>query len=258
VEWRELAGCWTLVPSQPLAVVHFLGGAFVAAAPQLTYRWLLEQLAAAGYAIVATPFSNASLDHGQLARDALNRFETAFARLQATPPFAGRSLPVYGLGHSMGCKLHLLIGCLNAVTRAGNIFMAYNNYPARRAIPLLDRLDLAPVTAFEFVPSPAETLEVARADYAIRRTLLVRFRNDEIDQTLQLLPVLKARPDSLASAVVLPGNHTTPCSQDFDWQTGDTFTPVDGIAQWVKQEFSRDLKRLQQELLRWLDPAGAL
>jgi len=49
-DWTEVEGNWILRPLQgaATAVVHFLGGAFVGAAPQLTYRLLLESLAARG------------------------------------------------------------------------------------------------------------------------------------------------------------------------------------------------------------------
>lgn len=40
-------GAWVLRPrnSKAIAVVHFIGGIFVGAAPQLTYRFFLERLA---------------------------------------------------------------------------------------------------------------------------------------------------------------------------------------------------------------------
>ncbi len=44
---REVEGAWVLSPPNnraPEAVVHFLGGAFVGAAPQLSYRLFLEAL----------------------------------------------------------------------------------------------------------------------------------------------------------------------------------------------------------------------
>lgn len=40
----------------PRGIVHFLGGAFVGAAPQVAYGALLKKLAAAGYVVIATPF----------------------------------------------------------------------------------------------------------------------------------------------------------------------------------------------------------
>ena len=50
-DWQEMEGCWVLRPPNGLAassVVYFLGGAFVGAAPQITYRLFLELLAAQG------------------------------------------------------------------------------------------------------------------------------------------------------------------------------------------------------------------
>lgn len=38
-------------------------------------------------------------------------------------------LPVFGVGHSLGCLVHLLICSRYAVQRAGNVFMSYNDKP---------------------------------------------------------------------------------------------------------------------------------
>ncbi|MGK7890849.1 MAG: DUF1350 family protein [Leptolyngbyaceae cyanobacterium] len=146
MEWQEIAGNWILIPRQPVAIVHFLGGAFVAAAPQLTYRWLLEQLAKQQYAIVATPLGSAfgrdAFDHSAIARNSLSRFESALDYLQRRRLVAP-DLPIYGLGHSLGSKLHLLNSSLFDVDRAGNILMAFNNYPAKRAIPFYEQVSQA-------------------------------------------------------------------------------------------------------------------
>ena len=49
-DWQKVEDCWVLGPPKeagpPEAVVMFVGGAFVGAAPQVTYRLLLEKLAA--------------------------------------------------------------------------------------------------------------------------------------------------------------------------------------------------------------------
>ena len=146
MEWEEIAGNWLLVPRHPIAIIHFLGGAFVSAAPQLTYRWLLEQLAKQGYAIIATPFDSAfnrhSFDHGAIARSTLLRLESALEYMQDRR-LCDKELPIYGLGHSLGCKLHLLNNSLFDAERAGNILMAFNNYPAKRAIPFYDQVSQA-------------------------------------------------------------------------------------------------------------------
>jgi len=48
MDWQEISGNWVLIPRHPILYIS-LGA--LAAAPQLTYRWLLEQLAAQGYAL---------------------------------------------------------------------------------------------------------------------------------------------------------------------------------------------------------------
>ncbi|MBE9128039.1 MULTISPECIES: DUF1350 family protein [unclassified Coleofasciculus] len=265
MDWQELYGSWVLIPPRPTGIVHFLGGAFVATAPQLTYRWLLEQLGRQGYAVIATPFIN-TFDHVAIAREVLNRFETTLDRLQATTVLSKKYLPIYGVGHSMGCKLHLLIGSLFSVERAGNILISFNNYPAKRAIPFLEQLNVQERLAFlkqfnitpafdvEFTPSPLETNELIAERYEVRRNLLIKFTNDEIDQTVSLTPILQQRFPGMVAMQTLPGNHLTPLGQDINWTTGDVFTPWDAIGQWFKQEAYRDLNLLKREIIRWLNP----
>ncbi|NET58727.1 MAG: DUF1350 domain-containing protein [Symploca sp. SIO2E6] len=255
MDWQEISSSWALIPPRPIGIVHFLGGAFIAAAPQVTYRSLLEQLGSQGYAVIATPFLN-TLDHAAIARDVLNSFETTLYRLQASNRLRQQYLPIYGVGHSMGCKLHLLIGSLFSVERAGNILISFNNYPAKRAIPFLDQLNINPVFDFdvEFTPSPRQTNELIAENYQIRRNLLIRFIDDEIDQTLSLTPVLQQRFPNMVTAQKLPGNHLTPLGQDISWQPGEVFTPFDAVGQWIKQGLSKDLNQLKREIIRWLNP----
>ncbi|MGF1489856.1 MAG: DUF1350 family protein [Prochloraceae cyanobacterium] len=258
MDWQDLSGNSILIPSQePRAIVHFLGGAFVGTLPNLSYRWLLEQLGQQGYVIIATPFIN-TFDHITIARDVLNRFESILDRLKASGSIAREYLPIYGMGHSMGCKLHLLIGSLFNVDRAGNILVSFNNYPASRAIPFGEQLKIDRTLNLEFSPTPTETNDLILKSYQTRRNLLVRFDNDDIDQTASLNPILQQRFPEMVSILTLPGTHLTPLSQDLKWQPGEIFTPLDAIGQWLKQEFSRDLIRLNKEVIRWLDPVSAI
>lgn len=265
MEWQEISGNWVLIPPQPIGIIHFLGGAFVATAPQLTYRFLLEQLGKQGYIIVATPFLN-TLDHKAIAVSVLNRFESIMERLQKSAKVETGYLPIYGLGHSMGCKLHLLIGSLFKVERGGNILISFNNYPLKQAIPFFEQT-ITPLLGgvkstweidhsldLEFTPSPEETEMIVKENYGIRRNLLVKFENDNIDQTLSLNPLLKSRFGEMISLLHLSGNHLTPLGQDLEWEVGEVFNPLDAVGQWVKQALSRDLCRLNQEVLRWLNP----
>ncbi|WP_416676773.1 DUF1350 family protein [Egbenema bharatensis] len=283
MEWREIYGNWVLVPSQPKAIVHFLGGAFVATAPQVTYRNLLEHLATQGYAIVATPFVN-TLDHTTIAQRVMRLSNLALEQLQADLNLG--SLPIYGVGHSMGCKLHLLIGSLYPQERAGNILISFNNYPARRSIPMLEQMtDFSRFTSqiatrfvsqvaaqfstqalppfavpefdVEFTPSPEQTFQLVLDKYQVQRNLLVKFTNDDIDQTRSLHDILQERFPKLTAVQILKGNHLTPLGQDVNWQSGTEFSPLDAIGQFVKQEVYRDMNQLKRIMLMWLDPFSA-
>ncbi len=253
MDWQEISGNWVLVPDRPIAIIHFLGGAFVATAPQLTYRRLLEYLGSQGYAIVATPFVN-TFDHIEIAKSVLQSFDRALEILQ-TRILKKRYIPVYGMGHSMGCKLHLLIGSLFAVERAGNILISFNNFSARDAVPLVDQF--SPVFSVEFTPSPLETNRIIGDRYQIRRNLLVKFDNDSLDQTYTLSELVKKRFPEMVTFQTLRGSHTTPIGQDIKWQSGASFSPFDAIGQWMRQEIYRELAELETAIVRWLNPTGA-
>lgn len=255
MDWQEISGNWVLIPQRPIGIVHFLGGAFVATAPQLTYRWLLEQLVEQHFAVVATPFIN-TLDHVAIARSVLNGFENTISQLQARSILRKGYLPTYGLGHSMGCKLHLLIGSLFSVERSGNILVSFNNYAARDAIPLVQQFN--PTFAVEFTPSPLETKTLIETRYGVRRNLVVKFNNDTIDQSQVLTELLQQRFAGMVTLQTLNGTHTTPLGQDFKWQTGSSFTPFDAVGQWFKQEFYRDQNQLKRTILKWLNPVSML
>ena len=79
-KWEYIDGNYILRPSfedinqQPRALLHFLGGAFLRGAPQLTYRYLLERLASRGYLIVTTPYQ-LSFDHLRTCDEIIDKFE---------------------------------------------------------------------------------------------------------------------------------------------------------------------------------------
>lgn len=253
MDWQEVSGNWVLIPPHPKAIIHFLGGAFVATAPHLTYRLLLEDLGKQGYAVIATPFVN-TLDHIAIAKDVHQSFDRAVDRLRAKNILKRGYLPVYGIGHSMGCKLHLLIGSLFPIDRAGNILISFNNFAARDAIPLVQQFNLNPAFNIEFTPSPKETNLIIYRGYQVRRNLLIKFTNDTIDQTTALTELLQKLYPDLVTALTIPGSHLTPLGQDVNWRPGKELTPFDAIGQWFKQEVYRELNHLKSTLSRWLNP----
>lgn len=254
MDWKEIRGNWVIIPRHPIGIIHFLGGAFVATAPHLTYRWLLEQLAAKGYVVIATPFVN-TLDHQAIAESVLLNFERTLERLHYSGELRKLYLPIYGIGHSMGCKLHLLIGSVFPVERAGNILISFNNYTAKDAIPLVEQLNST--LAIEFTPTPLETNQLVEESYHIRRNFLIKFSNDNLDQSAILTKILQKRFPEMVTVQTLPGNHTTPLGQDINWQAGNSFTPLDALGQWFKQEVYRDLHQLKKVMLLWLNPLAS-
>lgn len=251
MDWQELSGNWVLIPPRPIAIIHFLGGAFVATAPQLTYRGLLEQFARQGYAVITTPFLN-TLDHIAIAQDVLNKFENTLERLYKSQLLRSRNLPIYGIGHSMGCKLHLLIGSIFEVERAGNVLISFNNFTASEAIPVVEQIST--VVNVEFTPSPQETNRIIAENYQFRRNLLIKFKDDTLDQTVGLNKILQGRFPGMITLQTLAGNHQTPLGQDVTWPIGQVFSPIDAIGQWFKQEIYRDLNELKKTILLWLNP----
>lgn len=293
VYWQKIGKSNILIPENPVGIIHFLGGAFVAIAPQFSYRWLLEELANAGFVIIATPFFDPTkeniFDHREIARSTLNRFENVLERLQNTKQLNVGCLPIYGMGHSIGCKLHLLTGSLDLdIQRAGNILISFNNFTVKKAIPFLDKIELEPAQNFinflnnsfnqsslkknlpwvndieipsdfnlDFTPNPEETLNLIQKDYKVKRNLLIQFKQDTIDQTGELSPILKTKYSHLITHLKLSGNHLTPLSQDIQWnqQNNNLFSPLENFGQWVKQELSKDLTQLSFQLQRWLSPS---
>ncbi|KAL7159687.1 hypothetical protein ABFS83_01G044800 [Erythranthe nasuta] len=143
---------------------------------------------------------------------------------------------------------------------------------AERVIPDYDQEATASLTKFvdqlpsvfnqvaegtsEFKPTPAENLECFNKLYNVRRTLLVKFDSDTIDETDVLEKTLKPRIESFGGKlekVVLRGNHITPCIQEPRWQVGSVYTPADAIAQGFKAISLNDTRILSRTITDWFD-----
>ena len=166
--WEEIHGNYVLRPKSnqqvPRALIHFLGGAIVGAAPDISYRYMLEKLAEQGFLVVATPYQ-LSFDYLATCDDIINRFEKIAPDLART--FG--ALPVIGLGHSCGALLQLLITSLFPDTpRAANALISFNNKPASEAVPFLEEL-VAPF----FVAITAENSTLPNAVDVIHSSLQI-------------------------------------------------------------------------------------
>ncbi|MCY4359803.1 MAG: DUF1350 family protein, partial [Cyanobacteria bacterium MAG APA_bin_95] len=203
--WRQLGRVWMALPPQPVGIIQFIGGNGLAVQPQWSYQRLLRAFEAQGWGVLAWAY-RLSLDHQQQADQAFPDLERVLRR----EPHLAR-LPLLRVGHSLGCKLLLLapdegMGC------GGAAMLAFNNYSASRSIPLVNRLGPSLGLTVEFNPPPRRTMELVAERYRQPRNLLVRFRDDTIDQSPRLYAQLQARSGDQSQLVVVPGQHTTPAS----------------------------------------------
>lgn len=75
------------------------------------------------------PF-NTGFNHTRIADEAQYKFDRCLQALALRPDTAeAPTLPVYGMGHSLGSLVQLLISVRYASQRAGNVLISFNNKP---------------------------------------------------------------------------------------------------------------------------------
>lgn len=326
--WVELGGNFILRPppgTPAKALVHFLGGAFVGAAPHLSYRYLLSGLAEEGFLIVTTPYQ-LNFDYLEICDTILETFE------RAAKPLAQEygALPVVGVGHSCGALLQVFVTCLFPDTpRAANALISFNNKPAKDAIPAFEELVVPLASAImanttegerfrqsvssarsltdtvvdtlagsvpasmskgllpefkqglqvldqvpgllgsisggvrEFSPTPDDTKESCRRMYRARRTLLIKFENDAIDESDELEQVLREAKDIMRlkrpmiefdlKTKTITGTHVTPLTQDVFLPTPiDDIDPLMPVRSAARSNFLKTVDGVNIELVEWL------
>jgi hypothetical protein len=236
MSWRQNGSLWLLEPPAARGLIQFIGGSYLAATPQLSYRRLLEALARQGLAIQAWSYVP-GFDHQAQANEAWKLFRAA----------RPERLPALRLGHSLGCKLHLLApdngrGC------SGLAALSFNNFSAERSVPLLAELGPRLGIQSEFSPSPSETLRLVGANYRQPANLLVRFNRDGIDQSPRLQAVLQARPQDQTQLLELPGDHLTPARAGLRQNL---------LGAWADDPSrQRQIDALAETICRWWSPAA--
>ncbi|XP_078428231.1 initiation factor 4F subunit (DUF1350) isoform X2 [Wolffia australiana] len=132
---------------KPIAVIMFLGGAFIGAVPEVTYSYLIEMLAKEGFLIVSVPYK-VTFDHSVVAREVYEKFHACFERLSSSGvPDSDLSaadltdLPLYSVGHSNGALLQMLVGSyFSEKIPKANVIVSFNNKPASVAVPYFEQL----------------------------------------------------------------------------------------------------------------------
>jgi len=268
--------------TEATCVCHFIGGAFVGASPQLTYRVFLEKLARqSSCVVVATPYE-LSFDHLRVVDDCQFKFDRAFAKLDA----GLQTLPVVSVGHSMGAHVHALINSRYELNREALVLISYNNKPATAAVPLFAEVFVPGLSAIspvlqplaasplreslrdvdmnvrsfapeavkefmtvvdqlepllldvsngrkEFQPTPEEAKELIKKYYSGPNTLLIKFRDDTIDETAILASVLtevnsggKSSSSSSSSSSTENGGSNGVADFSVKTQPGDHISPL--------------------------------
>jgi hypothetical protein len=235
--WRQQGELWTLEPTvRPRGLIEFIGGSYLAATPQLSYRRLLEALSARGWRIHAWSYVP-GFDHQAQANAAWRLFRQ-LREQQAGPS----EVPLIRLGHSLGCKLHLLAPDGGRRCDA-LVALSFNNFSAEKSIPFLAELGQQFRFRSEFSPSPEDTLLQIGSSYRQPRNLLVRFSRDTIDQSGRLIDVLQARAGDASTLLELPGDHLTPASGGLRKQF---------LGDWADDPArQRGMERLAEQISAW-------
>ncbi len=248
--WRQRGAIWTLESAArgtgEAPLLEFIGGSYLAATPQLSYRRLLEALAGRGWAVHAWSYVP-GFDHQRQAVEAWREFRRLRrADTQAAGELESRR-PILRLGHSLGCKLHLLAPDGGRACR-GLVALSFNNFSAERSVPLLAEMGQQLGFRSEFSPSPEETLRQVSDNYHQIRNLLVRFRRDNLDQSGRLLAALQRRAEDRSELVELPGDHLTPASAGLRRNL---------LGDWADDPArQRQIDGLAERILEWIPPTG--
>ncbi len=210
-QWRKINRIWCIWPSKPKELIEMIGGSYLGLSPNISYKRLLEGLSKKNIAIHAWNYLP-GFDHQAQSNEAWKEFRECRIKLQSR--IGNEPYKPIRLGHSLGCKLHLI-----APDRGRNsklfIGLSFNNFKADSSIPMLSKLKRKLNIQSEFSPSPLETMNLISKQYVQPRNLLIRFNEDRIDQTKLLLEHLQARSKDNSKVIDLEGNHLTPASSGF-------------------------------------------
>eukprot|EP01026_Neomeris_dumetosa_P001442 TRINITY_DN10355_c0_g2_i7.p1 TRINITY_DN10355_c0_g2~~TRINITY_DN10355_c0_g2_i7.p1 ORF type:complete len:342 (-),score=26.54 TRINITY_DN10355_c0_g2_i7:177-1202(-) len=273
----------------PKGIIHFAGGAFVGAAPQLSYSLLIELLAQAGYSVITPPYA-LTFQHEKCAHLLHARFYEARQQIQRDRKFeyyVRDELPVLGVGHSNGALMHLLMGSYFPQHTMANVIISFNNKSVEGAIPVdLDGLNsvfgsssieinpdflegelkgalqqigsvLTEVSqgTRDFQPTPQESRSIIKERYGVPNTLLVKFSNDDLDESEEMYEILTSQQNGRRQVRLLKivGTHVTPCGPDVQWQVQREFNVQDALLMGARAVAQFPVRNMARFITTWLD-----
>ncbi len=208
--YRRISDVSCLWPSKPFGLIEIIGGSYISIKPEVTYKRLISGLLQKNFAVHSWSYIP-NFDHQLQSNQAWKQFRQSRKILEKRVGLIPKSIR---LGHSLGCKLHLLApdGGRNC---DGLVAISFNNFKANKSIPMLNKMSKKLYFQTEFSPSPVETINLIREQYEQINNLLIKFKNDNLDQNDLLIKSLKARPSDKSIIIQLNGNHLTPVSLGF-------------------------------------------
>ena len=190
-------------PAKPKKIIEFIGGSYLASNPDITYKRFIKSLLLKNYAVHAYKYTP-QFDHQELSIKAWKDFKLC---KQSLSKRLNKNLSTLRIGHSLGCKLHLIApdGGRNCERF---ISISFNNFSANKSIPFLKEISRNLDFKSEFSPSPNKTLNIIQKTYIQNNNLLIKFDSDNLDQTESLLSSLRTRNKDNSSGILLKGSHT--------------------------------------------------
>ena len=194
-------------PLNPIGLIEIIGGSYISIKPEFAYKRLISRLLKKNFAVHSWSYIP-NFDHQIQANHAWKQLRLARKSLEGRIGLMQKSIR---LGHSLGCKLHLLApdGGRNC---NGLVAISFNNFKADSSIPMLKKISHNLDFQTEFSPSPTETLSLIKDHYEQINNLLIKFTNDKLDQNYLLLKTLKERYLDKSELMQIEGNHLTPVS----------------------------------------------
>ena len=204
---RRIGDVFCQWPSRPVGLIEIIGGSYISIKPEVTYKKLIAGFLQRNFAVHSWSYIP-NFDHQVQANHAWKQFRRSRNILEERVGLIRKSIR---LGHSLGCKLHLLApdGGRNS---NGLVAISFNNFKADKSIPMLKKISKRLKFQTEFSPSPKETINLIKEHYEQINNLLITFKNDKLDQNNLLLQCLKERDFDESEVIQIEGNHLTPVS----------------------------------------------
>lgn len=122
----------------------------------------------------------------------------------------------------------------------------------RRLVQLRRGLQIEEGTT-DFAPTPTQSRAIIAERYSAPSTLVLRFKDDGIDESAELVRVLKKLRRRRVNELVLPGSHITPCGGLSVKADGAPLQGGEVLGLAASALTSLERAKASDAVVRWLD-----